>query len=520
MAIAGSAAAHAVLLGSDPPHRAVLASAPHHVVLRFNEPVTPIFVRLIDAGGRERPLPGHAQVVDHNVRAHLPHGLEAGVYVLSYRVTSADGHPVGGAIFFAVGAAPNAWNTHAVAVAADGGWRAAAIVNRTVHLICLFVAAGSLLFAALVERRIGESSTPARLAAAAAAATAAIGVVLHGAALTGGADLGTAAYWRAVFGAPQTASAAATLAGIACAFVLAPRLGPAWRGLLTVAGAAFALVAAGITGHTAADTWFWWPVAALHLLVAGFWLGSLVPLLRALRSRPAPEVANLLRRFSRLAMAGVAILVAAGTVLALDRMHGVEDLLETNYGKLVLVKIAGAALLIAIAATNKLRHVPAVVRGRRGAARNLRLSIGTEFVAMVGVIGIAALLAYSDPNVAHTHHHHSSDTTPPARATLRLEAGGRIAAVELYPAKPGRNTLTVAFATREGKPLAPLEATLELAMPAAGIESFAVKLLPLGQGRFTAEIVETTLPGRWRMRIDALLSDFDKAIFRGEVEIR
>jgi hypothetical protein len=31
---------------------------------------------------------------------------------------------------------------------------------------------------------------------------------------------------------------------------------------------------------------------------------------------------------------------------------------------------------------------------------------------------------------------------------------------------------------------------------------------------------DAALPGRWQLRIDALVSDFEKAIFRGEAEIR
>jgi copper transport protein len=509
IASAGTAAAHAVFLGSDPPHRAALASAPHHVVLRFNEPVTPLFVRLVDAAGLEQMLVTHA--VDSAVHALLPAGLGAGTYVVSFRVTSNDGHPVGGSLLFAVGAAPGEWKA-AASESESGAWRRATIVNRALHILCLFVAAGGLLFAALVGG--GRFWTGARNGLAALAAiTALTGVALHGATLSGGLAPGEAAFWSVALSTPQATSAGATLLGLGLAFVLAPRLAGTSGRTAVLLGAAVALGAAGVTGHSAAAGWLWWAVAAAHVLAAGFWLGSLPPLLHALRAFAIADAAALLQRFSRIAVPAVVALALAGGALALQRMHGLADLIETDYGGLVLLKIAGAALLIAIAALNKFALTPAVARAAPGAARRLRLAVGAELALMAGVVGIAATLAHTDP-----HAGHPADA-PAAGTTLRLEAGERVAAVELHPAKPGRNTLTVAFTKRDGTKLAPLEATLELALPGR-IEGFAIKLSPRGNGKFAGDIAELAVAGRWQLRIDALISDFEKAIFRGEVELR
>ncbi|MGH7004550.1 MAG: copper resistance CopC family protein, partial [Alphaproteobacteria bacterium] len=141
------AGAHAVLLGSDPEHRAVLPSAPARIVLRFNEPVTPVDLRVLDARGQALVLPRPAHAVDRDVQVELPAKLGAGTYVVSFRVTSADGHPVGGALLFAVGAPPERWGEE-IRSPESGARRWAAIANRGVHLLCVFFAAGGLLFAA------------------------------------------------------------------------------------------------------------------------------------------------------------------------------------------------------------------------------------------------------------------------------------------------------------------------------------------------------------------------------------
>jgi copper transport protein len=509
IATANTAAAHAVLLGSDPPHRAALASAPHHVVLCFNEPVTPIFVRLVDAGGRELTLVTHA--VDSAVHAIMPAGLGAGTYVVSFRVTSNDGHPVGGSLLFAIGAAPGDWKS-AARENEVAAWRRATIVTRALHILFLFLAAGGLLFAALVGG--GRSWTPARSGLAALAGiTALTGVALHGATLTGGLALGDAAFWSIALATPQATSVGATLLGLGLAFVLAPRLAGASGRVAAILGAAVALGAAGVTGHSAAAGWMWWAVAAVHVLAAGFWIGSLPPLLNALRAASLADAAALVQRFSRVAVPAVMLLALAGGALALQRMHGLEDLLVTDYGGLVLLKIAGAALLIAVAALNKFALTPAVARAAPRAARRLRLAIGAELALMAGVVAVAAALAHTDP-----HAGHPADAPAPA-VTLRLESGERIAAVELHPAKPGRNALSVTFRKRDGTKLAPLEATLELALPGR-IEGFVIKLSPIGDGKFAGDIAELAVAGRWQLRIDALVTDFEKAIFRAEIEIR
>ena len=71
------------------------AQAPKTVQLRFNEPVTPAVIRLIDAEGRARD-DATVRAIDETIIITLPDDLPRGTQVVSYRVISADGHPVGG----------------------------------------------------------------------------------------------------------------------------------------------------------------------------------------------------------------------------------------------------------------------------------------------------------------------------------------------------------------------------------------------------------------------------------------
>ena len=103
------AAAHAALLERYPAENASLPSAPDEVRLRFDEAVSPISVRVLDASGRPVAGPEDVSETDKTVRIRLSKGLPAGSYVVTYRVISADSHPVGGSYVFAIGpAAPDA----------------------------------------------------------------------------------------------------------------------------------------------------------------------------------------------------------------------------------------------------------------------------------------------------------------------------------------------------------------------------------------------------------------------------
>src|SRR5882757_1870255 len=97
-----NAFAHASLVATEPRDGSMVAQAPRTVRLRFNEPVTPAVIRVIDSDGTTRN-DAAVHAVDETIEITLPTGLPAGTQVISYRVISADGHPVAGSMIFSVG---------------------------------------------------------------------------------------------------------------------------------------------------------------------------------------------------------------------------------------------------------------------------------------------------------------------------------------------------------------------------------------------------------------------------------
>ncbi len=139
-----------------------------------------------------------------------------------------------------------------------------------------------------------------------------------------------------------------------------------WTALLLAAGMLASLAWAGHGAATPGAPGDFHLVAdILHLLAAGVWLGTLAPLallLAEARRSDHPGWAAVARgatrRFSMLAMASVAVLLAAGLVNTWFLAGTVPALVGTDYGRLLLLKIALFLGTLVIAAVNLLRLTP------------------------------------------------------------------------------------------------------------------------------------------------------------------
>ena len=86
------------------------------------------------------------------------------------------------------------------------------------------------------------------------------------------------------------------------------------------------------------------------------------------------------------------VLIAAGIVMAWRLLGNVAALVATGYGLTLLAKISAVACLLAAAAANKLRFVPATRNGDQMAAVGLRRSIAVEWAAVCFVLMATAVL--------------------------------------------------------------------------------------------------------------------------------
>ena len=102
-----NAFAHTALVSSSPKDRAVLSVSPTNISLTFNENLIKISgknvsrLSLSDSTNKTIRL-GKATLNKSKISAQVPSALSKGRYTITYRVVSADGHPVTGTIQFSV----------------------------------------------------------------------------------------------------------------------------------------------------------------------------------------------------------------------------------------------------------------------------------------------------------------------------------------------------------------------------------------------------------------------------------
>ncbi|MDQ4084258.1 MAG: copper resistance protein CopC, partial [Actinomycetota bacterium] len=107
-ATAPPAAAHAEFESSTPGAGATVEQLPRAVTLTFSEPVrTPAFVAVTGPSGTDIAR-GGVRVRDADLIQPVGATAETGQYAMSYRVTSADGHPISGTVRFTLAAGAGA----------------------------------------------------------------------------------------------------------------------------------------------------------------------------------------------------------------------------------------------------------------------------------------------------------------------------------------------------------------------------------------------------------------------------
>ena len=163
---------------------------------------------------------------------------------------------------------------------------------------------------------------------------------------------------------------------------------------IAAAGGILALWSFSGVGHVADAAQFWLEfLLLLHLAGAAFWIGILSPLRMIASDRASLSLAaGLGHRFGRIAAFTVPVLIAAGIVMAWRLLGSVAALVATGYGLTLLAKIGAVACLLAAAAANKLRFVPAMRNGDRMAAVGLRRSIAVEWAVVCLVLMATAAL--------------------------------------------------------------------------------------------------------------------------------
>lgn len=496
--------AHAALVAVEPASGSLLATAPKAVELRFNEAVTPGAIRLIDGAGRARD-DAHVSASGETISVAMPADLPQGTAVVSYRVISQDGHPVAGSVIFSIGT-PTGTQPPADA---GGGVNAAIWLARVGLYLGLFVGVGGVFFARWIAGAMTGTTAP-RIALAiglpcAIASLGLLGLDLLGLPL---AAFATAAPWTVAF---ATSAGPALLVAIAAMLLALTALRDAWhaRVLAVIAFAGVGLSLA-MTGHaaTAPPEVLTRPAIFLHGLGVTFWIGALAPLAALVSQSPAAAL-PVLNRFSRIAVPVVAMLALTGLALAIVQLERLSALVETRYGLLLSIKLALVLVLLALAALNRFRLTPALA-GDRKAAPALTRSILLECGIALAIFAVVAGWRFTPP---------PRTIVPETPLAIHIHTDKAMFQVLVSPGKAGIDDFVLQLMTGEATPLAAKETTLTLSLPERGIEPMERNAELEPDGYWHVRKVELPFAGRWHVRIDALVTDFEKVTLEDELEI-
>lgn len=598
-----SALAHATLQSTLPERGQKLDTAPEEVVFIFDESVEGAFgaLRVFDASGKEVQT-GEAFHPDNRgerIGIKLKPGLGDGTYTATYRVVSADGHPISSGFVFTVGegAAP--------AQSLDellGSGTSAPVTNtalaiaRGLQYSAIALGLGALIFFLVCWRPAGRVSRPftARLetlllvAGVVGFVSALLAVILQGAIGSGESFwnaarpdvftdvLGTrfgrawgiaAAVWLVVLGvlatrplredqdggggasAPMDATGngsgtapadaagnggrapaggtavAAPAAAPALAAPARPRPARSTPKLVALAVPLFALaLLPSLGGHTSVQepVAVLMPMNVLHVLAMAAWLGGVAVLVLALRAATSsvspeertPLLATVVGRFSALAGPALAVLLISGSVQGIIEVGRFGALLDTPFGRSVLIKIAVALLIVAAGAYNRQKLVPALKRltgspGQTGVL--LRRILVVELVLGVIALGATGALSSYAPSTAQSAGPFSTTVNVgPARVEVTVD-----------PARVGPNETHVYLFDRKSG--APYEATEELRltaeMPSKQIAKITLEPNVAGPGHYVVNAASLGVAGDWTMEITVRISDFDEYTSRFEVPI-
>lgn len=501
------ALAHAGLVSSDPADGSVLAAAPEALTLSFTEPVTPLVFTLVTPAGERHDLDG-ASATDQQVTQALPDGLARGTHLLSWRVVSADGHPVAGSLVFSIGEP----GTRPVVTAGPDILLATAIWTIRAGLYAaLFLGVGAAVFGLVVAPLPGPLRRFSQWLSLAGLLLAPLALGLQGldALGVGFGRLLSAAPWSTALSTSYGATVITALVGFA-ATLAAARLGPGRRQaalvLLAWTAAALAPVLSGHAG-TAAPVWLSRPAVFLHIAGLLFWIGALVPLGWLLRTAGTAA----LERFSRLIPLAVAPVIASGIALAALQMGPPGAAWLSAYGVLLGAKLVLLAVLFGLALWNRAVLTGPVLAGTDPARRRLRRSIVAELLLVLAIFGIVAGWRFTPPPrvVAEI-------AAQPARLHLHGEAA--MADLTFTPGRAGATLLRIWLTDAGFAAISPRSVALSLSNPALGIERLKRSAEPAADGFWEAPLL---LPagGTWTVELDLRIDSFTLVKLTGQVDL-
>ena len=518
LAPAQHASAHAILLTSAPAPSAVLDQSPTEIALFFNEFVDTVFgkIRILDSSGNDvqtvKPIRDASN--QSIVRAPIS-PLEPGTYVVIWRIASSDSHPVQGSFSFQIG------NTSADVSAIRNGQllerhglaKLFDVIRWVTYLGIVLLIGGIGLLQAVRTDRLSPRSTLALMGGWAFAAIGTLeGLVAYGPHISGykiykAVDLSLLSETLTTqYGKMQLARL--VLLGVIGALITVIQFRGTWWWKI---GAWASLVGVTLTlslaGHPVATN----PVALsvgldmLHVLAVSLWVGPLLIIVydrnmwfATDESTSAPS----LRWFSQTAGFAVPVIVLTGTLQAWLMLDGFGQILDSRYGRTLIVKVCLVIVLIALGAVSR-------VAMQRKQSGSLQQSMGIEVLFGLVILAITSTLVAMPPK----------GEIEPAPLSSTIFQGQMIVELSLTSARVGQSEVHVVIARADGTIVQISAATARMSMPSRDIPNGPIVLAETRPNHFSG-VTEFAYSGEWIVEILVKETASSTTLFKIAVEIK
>jgi putative copper export protein len=304
---------------------------------------------------------------------------------------------------------------------------------RALSFVAIFQAAGSALFLEIFGARLSPGvdervRTLARIAGVAALCLTVLNYVLTPARMAGNLGSTFDPSLEALLLDSNAGSAhIVRIIGLAVLFLSLDRRNRL-NSIAARAALMLTIVSFALMGHTVIHPlrWLLAPLLLVHVAIAAFWFGALLPLRMIAERESAEQGGATIARFSQLAVWLVPLVLVCGVSISLVFIRSFAEL-GTAYGAIVLGKTAAFGALMYLATLNKRRYGPLIARADAGALRAFKRTVVFEWGLIAGVLVATALLTslFAPGHLEGSFGSHLLDTHAPGAAPSPENGGSQ-----------------------------------------------------------------------------------------------
>jgi copper transport protein len=279
-----------------------------------------------------------------------------------------------------------------------------------------------------------------------------------------------------------------------------------------------------------------------HVLGMAVWLGGLVML--AIARTDENSYARVAERFSGLALGAVVVITVTGVFQALRQLQPFSALWDSDYGRILILKLIAFAIILLIAAwSRRLVHGPGmgIFSGETAAGTSVGSAIASDAPEPVIAGGVATMVRDDAPPpeggnqsrlkrsvrgelifgaiilaltsmLVNTSPPHTTAPNVPLETTLK--AGSVSFEVHFGPAdfkggpKAGvPNVLHLTVLNRAGVPKDVVEMRATLSLPSRGIPPIVIPLEHQNRGFYFGRDIKVPFPGTWSLNLTAFVTE-------------